>query len=209
MGCSSSTVSLADQTALGSAEFTGIPLVWSGITADAGTLVGTGKTLEGAGGTVLLSVDDTSKQDKVTLSLSELATGKVVLLVYDSQAASFFNGTPTIWTLYTAVSQAGQKPETTPTGSSMYRLGTFEEKAGVLRYLDANGATVMTAKHLAGFSTCKAFGADGLLAAVVLKLSESKAEAGLCTGMCTYAKGVDPVMVLAMATASASVAQRS
>ena len=188
MGCGGSTaVSEADKATLANAQFTAIPPVWSGITAMEGdTLIANGATIEDAAGKVILNV---ANDKAVSWALSDPATGQVVMTVSHAESGNFFTGKPSTWKINSA------------TGL----FGSFEQKmkkgGGTLDYFDTSGALVMKCK-VTGSTTCKIFGPDGAsLAAVVtgIRLDPRGTAHGLGKGTCTFAKGADPIMALAMA----------
>ena len=191
MGCGASTavVSEADKATLANNEFTAIPTVWSGITAMEGdTMITNAATIEDAAGTLILNV---AKDKAVSWALSDPATGQVVVTVSHADCGNFFTGKPSTWKINSA------------TGL----IGSFEQKmkggGGTLDYLDTSGALVMKCK-VTGSTTCKIFGPDGAsLAAVVTGIRNdprgTARGAGKQKGTCTFAKGADPIMALAMA----------
>ena len=173
MGCGGSTaVSEADKATLANAQFTAIPPVWSGITAMEGdTLIANGATIEDAAGKVILNV---ANDKAVSWALSDPATGQVVMTVSKPDGGNW-----------------GKTKVTMKINSATGLVGSFELPStfagGVLNYLDTSGALVMKAKYVSA-SMVKIFGPDGAsLAAVV---------AG--KGTCTFAKGADPIMALAL-----------
>ena len=184
MGCgaSSGKLSEADKATLANNEFTAIPPVWSGITAMEGdTMITNAATIEDAAGTVILNV---SVDQAVSWALSDPATGQVVMTVSHADCGNAFTGKPSTWKINSA------------TGP----FGSFEQKmkrgGGWLEYFDTSGALVMKC-HVTGSTTCKIFGPDGAsLAAVVTGIyNDPRARKGTCT----FAKGADPIMALAMA----------
>jgi len=188
MGCAGSTaVSEADKATLANAQFTAIPPVWSGITAMEGdTMIANGATVEDAAGKVILNAANVKA---VSWALSDPATGQVVMTVSHADAGNFFTGKPSTWKINSA------------TGP----FGSFEQKmkrgGGWLEYFDTSGALVMKCK-VTGSTTCKIFGPDGTsLAAVVTGISNDPrgTRYGAGKGTCTFAKGADPIMALAMA----------
>ena len=69
-----------------------------------------------------------------------------------------------------------------------------------IEYLDTTGAKVLSAK-LVSYSMAKVYGPDGKsLAATVEKMKPLSFEA-----TCTFAKGVDPIIALAMANQALSM----
>ena len=185
MGCGASTakVSEADKATLGNAQFTAFQPVWSGITATPGdTIIANGATIEDAAGMVILNV---ANDKAVSWALSDPATGQVVMTVSNADSGNFFTGKPSTWKINSA------------TGP----FGSFEQKmkkgGGTLDYFDTSGALVMKCK-VTGSTTCKIFGPDGTsLAAVVTGIVAGGG--GAHKGTCTFAKGADPIMALAMA----------
>ena len=188
MGCGASTavVSEADKATLASAQFTAIPPVWSGITAMEGdTMIANGAIEDAAGMVILNAANDKA----VSWALSDPATGQVVMTVSHADCGNAFTGKPSTWKINSA------------TGL----FGSFEQKmkggGGTLDYLDTSGALVMKCKAT-GSTTCKIFGPDGAsLAAVVTGIwNDPRGTAhGARKGTCTFAKGADPIMALAMA----------
>ena len=172
MGCGPSTavVSEADKATLANAQFTAIPPVWSGITAMEGdTMITNGATIEDAAGTVILNV---SVDQAVSWALNDPATGQVVMTVSKPDGGNW-----------------GKTKVTMKINSATGLVGSFEQnmKTGALDYFDTSGALVMKAKYVSA-NMVKIFGPDGAsLAAVV---------AG--KGTCTFAKGADPIMALAL-----------
>ena len=176
MGCGGSTaVSEADKATLANAQFTAIPPVWSGITAMEGdTLIANGATIEDAAGKVILNV---ANDKAVSWALSDPATGQVVVTV--------------------SKPDVGKKSVTWKINSATGLVGSFEQnmKTGALDYFDTSGALVMKAKYVSA-NMVKIFGPDGAsLAAVVTGISAGRD----WKGTCTFAKGADPIMALAMA----------
>ena len=186
MGCgpSSAVVSEADKATLANAQFTAIPPVWSGITAMEGdTLIANGATIEDAAGKVILNV---ANDKAFSWALSDPATGQVVMTVSKPDGGNW-----------------GKTSITMNINSATGLVGSFELPmtfaGGVLNYLDTSGALVMKAKFYSSYIV-KIFGPDGKsLAAVVTGSS------GLGTHdppkSCTFAKGADPIIALAMAPA--------
>ena len=182
MGCgpSSAVVSEADKATLANAQFTAIPPVWSGIAAVEGdTLIANGATIEDAAGKVILNV---ANDKAFSWALSDPATGQVVMTV--------------------SKPDVGKKSVTWKINSATGLVGSFEQnmKTGALDYFDTSGALVMKAKFTGSVTMVKIFGPDGKsLAAVVTGSS------GLGTHdppkSCTFAKGADPIIALAMAPA--------
>ena len=180
-------VSEADKATLANNEFTAIPTVWSGITAMEGdTMITNAATIEDAAGTLILNV---AKDKAVSWALSDPATGQVVVTVSHADCGNFFTGKPSTWKINSA------------TGL----FGSFEQKmkngGRWLDYFDTSGALVMKCK-VTGSTTCKIFGPDGAsLAAVVTGIwNDPRGTAhGAGKGTCTFAKGADPIMALAMA----------
>ena len=190
MGCgaSSGILSDADKATLANNEFTAIPPVWSGIEYIGDTVTTNGATIEDTAGTLILNV---AKDQAVSWTLSDPATGQVVMTVSHADAGNFFTGKPSTWKINSA------------TGP----FGSFEQKmkkgGGTLDYFDTSGALVMKCK-VTGSTTCKIFGPDGAsLAAVVTGIWNdprgTARGAGKQKGTCTFAKGADPIMALAMA----------
>ena len=186
MGCgpSSAVVSEADKATLANAQFTAIPPVWSGIAAMEGdTLIANGATIEDAAGKVILNV---ANDKAFSWALSDPATGQVVMTVSKPDGGNW-----------------GKTSITMNINSATGLVGSFELPmtfaGGVLNYLDTSGALVMKAKFYSSYIV-KIFGPDGKsLAAVVTGSS------GLGTHdppkSCTFAKGADPIIALAMAPA--------
>ena len=186
MGCgpSSAVVSEADKATLVNAQFTAIPPVWSGIAAMEGdTLIANGATIEDAAGKVILNV---ANDKAFSWALSDPATGQVVMTVSKPDGGNW-----------------GKTSITMNINSATGLVGSFELPmtfaGGVLNYLDTSGALVMKAKFYSSYIV-KIFGPDGKsLAAVVTGSS------GLGTHdppkSCTFAKGADPIIALAMAPA--------
>ena len=186
MGCgpSSAVVSEADKATLANAQFTAIPPVWSGIAAMEGdTLIANGATIEDAAGKVILNV---ANDKAFSWALSDPATGQVVMTVSKPDGGNW-----------------GKTSITMNINSATGLFGSFELPmtfaGGVLNYLDTSGALVMKAKFYSSYIV-KIFGPDGKsLAAVVTGSS------GLGTHnppkSCTFAKGADPIIALAMAPA--------
>ena len=183
MGCgpSSAVVSEADKATLANAQFTAIPPVWSGIAAVEGdTLIANGATIEDAAGKVILNV---ANDKAFSWALSDPATGQVVMTVSKPDGGNW-----------------GKTKVTMKINSATGLVGSFELPStfagGTLNYLDTSGALVMKCKAT-GSTTCKIFGPDGAsLAAVVTGIyNDPRARKGTCT----FAKGADPIMALAMA----------
>ena len=186
MGCGGSTaVSEADKATLANAQFTAIPPVWSGIAAVEGdTLIANGATIEDAAGKVILNV---ANDKAFSWALSDPATGQVVMTVSKPDGGNW-----------------GKTKVTMKINSATGLVGSFELPStfagGTLNYLDTSGALVMKAKFTNSVCMVKIFGPDGKsLAAVVTGSS------GLGTHdppkSCTFAKGADPIIALAMAPA--------
>ena len=178
MGCgaSSGILSDADKATLANNEFTAIPPVWSGIEYIGDTVITNGATIEDTAGTLILNV---AKDQAVSWTLSDPATGQVVMTVSHADAGNFFTGKPSTWKINSA------------TGL----VGSFEQnmKTGALDYFDTSGALVMKCK-VTGSTTCKIFGPDGTsLAAVVTGISNDPrgTRYGAGKGTCTFAKGAD------------------
>ena len=198
MGCGASTakVSEADKATLANAQFTDIPPVWSPVggwsPVNVETIIATGATIENPASVALSPVILNVANDKaVSWALSDPRDGKVVMTVSNADSGNFFTGKPSTWKINSA------------TGP----FGSFEQKmkkgGGTLDYFDTSGALVMKCK-VTGSTTCKIFGPDGAsLAAVVTGIWNdprgTARGAGKQKGTCTFAKGADPIMALAMA----------
>ena len=206
MGCGSSTVKINEhKAALASAEFSGT-LSWGGLASITGTLsgvkAGKGKAeLKDASGTVLLE----AKDDGGTV-VTDPTTGSAVVLIVNTQMGNFFMNKPTLWSVYTATAtSSGQQPEATPAGAQMYRLGTFTSGFNTKKpmvYTDTSGEVVLSMKGMAGSSCILVNGPDGTTAAAVV---EGASYVDPLIGTCTFAKGVDPIMALAMCSAMLSI----
>ena len=206
MGCGSSTSKINEhKAALASAEFSGT-LSWGGLASITGTLsgvkAGKGKAeLKDASGTVLLE----AKDDGGTV-VTDPTTGSAVVLIVNTQMGNFFMNKPTLWSVYTATAtSSGQQPEATPAGAQMYRLGTFTSGFNTKKpmvYTDTSGEVVLSMKGMAGSSCILVNGPDGTTAAAVV---EGASYVDPLIGTCTFAKGVDPIMALAMCSAMLSI----
>lgn len=182
MGCGASTavVSEADKATLGNANFTAIPPVWSGITAMEGdTLIANGATIEDAAGMVILNV---ANDKAVEWALSDPATGQVVMTVSKPVRKNSIT-----WKINSATGLVG----------SFELPMTFS--GGTLNYFDTSGALVMKAKFYSSYMV-KVFGPDGKSLAAVVTGSSGLGTFAV-TKSCTFAKGADPLMALAMAPA--------
>lgn len=196
MGSGSSTAA-KDKAAIASAEFTG-PLSWSGLTSVNGavTVVKTGKgtaSLQDSAGKILLNV----VQAKEALSFNEPDTGNTVVLVCMTQTGNFYTKKPSLWGLWTAAAVGDAVSENTPTGASMYRLGSLKlsPTSTTMEYLDAKDANVLNGKIKSG-TRATVYGPDGKSpAAVVEGLS---GDPRVLKGTCTFAKGVDPIVAFTM-----------
>ena len=206
MGCGSSTSKINEhKAALASAEFSGT-LSWGGLASITGTLsgvkAGKGKAaLKDASGTVLLE----AKDDGGTV-VTDPTTGSAVVLIVNTQMGNFFMKKPTLWSVYTATAtSSGQQPEATPAGAQMYRLGTFTSGFNTKKpmvYTDTSGEVVLSMKGMVGSSCILVNGPDGTTAAAVV---EGASYVDPLIGTCTFAKGVDPIMALAMCSAMLSI----
>ena len=187
MGCgpSSAVVSEADKATLANAQFTAIPPVWSGIAAMEGdTLIANGATIEDAAGKVILNV---ANDKAVFWALSDPATGQVVMTVSKPDGGNW-----------------GKTSITMNINSATGLVGSFEVPmtfAGPreLIYLDTSGALVMKAKFYSSY-ILKIFGPDGKSLAAVVTGSSGLGTVHTCK-QCTFAKGADPIIALAMAPA--------
>ena len=212
MGCGASNTKKADEhkAALASADFSassGSPS-WSGLASITGTLsaVKTGKDtseVSDTAGAVLLNADTSGGKQVIT----DPATGTIVLLIVNTQMGNFFTRKPTLWSVYSAsAASPGQQPETTTTGAMMYKLGYFVSGFNTkepMTYFDANDQVVLSMKGMAGQSTILLNGADQTTAAAVV---EGMPYGGAFIGTCTFAKGVDPIIAIAMTAAWMSMA---
>lgn len=210
MGCGGSKAAIDEhKAALASAEFSG-SLSWSGLAPITGTLnaVKAGKTSEvkDTSGAVLLKAENGGPGGVGSHTIiTDAATGSAVVLIVNTQMGNYFTRAPTLWSVYTATATSeGQQPEATPTGAQMYKHGTFSSDFGKEGnvYKDANGATVLVVKRFAGEMNVLLTGPDKATAAAVV---EGVPYAGEFVGTCTFAKGVDPIMAIGLATAMKSV----
>ena len=203
MGCGSSTVKINEhKAALASAEFSGT-LSWGGLASITGTLVavkaGKGKSeIKDTSGTVVLRAEYGGESTVVT----DPTTGSTVVLIVNTQMGNFFTRKPTLWSVYTATAtSSGQQPEATPAGAQMYRLGTFTSGFNMKKpmvYTDPSGEVVLSIKGFAGGqSNLLVNGPDGITPAAVVE-GMSFASGCPLMGTCTFAKGVDPLMALAV-----------
>ena len=124
-------------------------------------------------------------------AMIEDAAGKVILNVANDKAVSWALSDPATGQVVMTVSKpdVGKKSVTWKINSATGLVGSFEQnmKTGALDYFDTSGALAMKAKYVSA-NMVKIFGPDGAsLAAVV---------AG--KGTCTFAKGADPIMALAL-----------
>ena len=163
---------------------------------------GKGKAeIKDASGTVLLE----AKDDGGTV-VTDPTTGSAVVLIVNTQMGNFFMKKPTLWSVYTATAtSSGQQPEATPAGAQMYRLGTFTSGFNTKKpmvYTDTSGEVVLSMKGMAGSSCILVNGPDGTTAAAVV---EGASYVDPLIGTCTFAKGVDPIMALAMCSAMLSI----
>ena len=204
MGCGSSTAKINEhKAALASAEFSGT-LSWGGLASITGTLVavkaGKGKSeLKDTSGTVVLRAERDAGGATV---VTDPTTGSAVVLIVNTQMGNFFTRKPTLWSVYTATAtSSGQQPEATPAGAQMYRLGTFTSGFNMKKpmvYTDPSGEVVLSIKGFAGSqSNVLVNGPDGITPAAVVEGMKFGAGCPLM-GTCTFAKGVDPLMALAM-----------
>ena len=208
MGCGSSTAKINEhKAALASAEFSGT-LSWGGLASITGTLsavkAGKGKAeVKDASGTVLLRAEYLTGEGTV---VTDPTTGSAVVLIVNTQMGNLFMKKPTLWSVYTATAtSSGQKPEATPAGAQMYRLGTFTSGFNPKKpmvYTDTSGEVVLSLKGFAGSACTLVNGPDGTMAAAVV---EGVSLGFPLIGTCTFAKGVDPIMALAMSSAFLSI----
>mmetsp|Transcript_20660 Transcript_20660/g.24829 ORF Transcript_20660/g.24829 Transcript_20660/m.24829 type:complete len:215 (-) Transcript_20660:268-912(-) len=155
------------------------------------------------GGKVLLKV----KFGDSAIEYIDPASGAVVLLVCQQQLGNFFSGQPTIWSVWAAKpAQPGQQPEHTHNGSMMFKWATANVLGdGPLEYLDSNGALVCKIALLS-YKTAKVIGADGVKVGAVLEDIANPHVAKAITGTITFAKGIDPVIMVALANNQLSIA---
>ena len=211
MGCGSSKPKInAHKAALASAEFSGT-LSWGGLASITGTLsgvkAGKGKAqIKDTSGTVLL---EAKKDDGRGAVVTDPTTGRAVVLIVNTQMGNFFTRKPTLWSVYTATAtSSGQQPEATPAGAQMYRLGTFTSGFNTKKpmvYTDTSGEVVLSMKGMAGSSCILVNGPDGTTAAAVVEGVSNPLYTSPLIGTCTFAKGVDPIMALAMSSAMLSI----
>jgi hypothetical protein len=168
----------------------------------AGTLsaVKTGRetsVVRDAAGAVLLKVDTSGENFRIVIT--DPATGTIVLLIANT------TNSQGPWNVYSASAvSSGQQPEATPTGAMMYKLGYFVIGSEMftkepMTYFDTNDQVVLSAKGMAGGwagdSSILLNGPDRTTAAAVV---EGMPAFGSFIGTCTFAKGVDPIIAIAM-----------
>ena len=197
MGCGASTA--GTKAALASAEFSS-KLSWSGISAVTGVLkaIKTGKDagqLQDTEGTAILNIVPSGHR---AWCFNDPASGTTVVLVCLIHIANFFTGKKSEWSIFTSEdsAQTGQPPEATPIGTTMYKFGALSMSAsGPMEYLDPSGAKLFFAKPGNGMFITLIDGRDGMSPAAVV---EGLAAGGQWKAMCTFAKGVDPIIAIIM-----------
>lgn len=150
---------------------------------------------------------------------SDPSTGQVVLLICLTQHATFFTRKPYRWTVYTSEpGSAGERVrETAPTGATLFKAGTMTSKdLTTVTFHDlSEKAALMTQKKEPGFFRYKTYvRAETKPAAFMERMKiysykkswSDKLQVYCSRGRCTFAKGADPVMMLAMACATAPLA---
>ena len=164
----------------------------------AGTIevVQTGKTtasLHDADSHVVLNIS----QAKREVSFIEPASGKTVVMVILTEMGNFFTIKSTTWAVWCSHMDGGALE----TGSSMYKLGSFQmsPSGGPLEYLDDKGKMVLCSR-LKSESKAIVYGPDGVSPAAVVEGMFTDKPA--LQGKCTFAKGVDPIVAFAMSTAA-------
>ena len=207
MGCGASSPP-KELAALASAEFACVfstPIV-APVTGTV-EVVKTGKStasMQDTGGNILLNISVGGNKDNDTLFI-EPATGNTVVMVCLTEMGNLFTKKSTKWAVWTSTAVDGGALETTPNGKSMYKLGSFtmSPSGGPLEYFDAQGTKVLSGK-IKSYSTAVVHGPDGASPAAVV---EGMAMPHFyLKGKCSFAKGVDPVIAFAMASASLTLA---
>ena len=208
------------------ADVTGsTPLMWSGAASVVGRLHFTmddngGAVKDDAGAVVLNAARGGAfGRGDFDVCWSDPSTGQVVLLICLTQHATFFTRKPYRWTVYTSEpGSAGERVrETAPTGATLFKAGTMTSKdLTTVTFHDlSEKAALMTQKKERGFFRYKTYvRAETKPAAFMDRMAYScysegwfdKAQAYCSRGRCTFAKGADPVMMLAMACATAPLA---